>query len=403
MEPLFPGAGLSSGPTLAFGLREAAAALSGRLHPLTQGAVGDLVRQMNSYYSNLIEGHATHPLDIERALRSEFAEAPTQRALQLEHRAHIQVQERIEERLATDPTTAVCSSEFICWIHEQFYERMPDEFRWVADARASGRIEVVPGRLRSSEVVVGAHVAPAHDALEKFLRRFEEAYAPERLNPLDQVIALAASHHRLAWIHPFIDGNGRVVRLFTHAYRLRIGLAAGRLWTVTRGLARRKEDYFLRLADADQPRRGDLDGRGNLSQSALASFCEFFLTCALDQIQFMSKLLELDGFMDRILGFADRQAALKLLPQSAGHLLRDVMLRGSVPRGEAGRILGLSTSGARAVVSQLVRQRLLTSETPKSPLRLGLPIDAVGYYFPRLYPEGTELPPPGSSEREHIV
>src|ERR1039457_5669401 len=32
-------------------------------------SLADLVRSMNCYYSNLIEGHDTHPVDIERALK----------------------------------------------------------------------------------------------------------------------------------------------------------------------------------------------------------------------------------------------------------------------------------------------------------------------------------------------
>jgi len=92
-----------------------------------------LLRQMNSYYSNLIEGHSIHPLDIERAMKQEFADEPAKRLLQLESQAHIEVQKLIEDQLERSPETNICSSQFLTWIHHAFYERMPVEFRWITD------------------------------------------------------------------------------------------------------------------------------------------------------------------------------------------------------------------------------------------------------------------------------
>ena len=89
----------------AFMLGEDAAGLAGRLAPGTAAAVGDLVRGMNCYYSNLIEGHDTRPVDIERALHADFATEPKQRDLQLEAAAHIAVQAAIDTG-AIDATQA---------------------------------------------------------------------------------------------------------------------------------------------------------------------------------------------------------------------------------------------------------------------------------------------------------
>jgi len=49
------------------------------------------------------------------------------------------------------------------------------------------------------------------------LQRLTEVYASQHLSRLRKIIGVAASHHRLLWIHPFIDGNGRVTRLLSHA------------------------------------------------------------------------------------------------------------------------------------------------------------------------------------------
>ena len=110
-----------------------------------------------------------------------------------------------------------------------------------------GRLRIVPGELRTSGVMVGRHVPPNADELPSFLLRFEEAYAPERLSRVHRILAVAAAHHRLLWIHPFFDGNGRVARLMSHAMLLRYGVGS-RLWSAARGLARNAERYKAALA-----------------------------------------------------------------------------------------------------------------------------------------------------------
>jgi Fic family protein len=205
------------------------------------------------------------------------------------------------------------------------------------------------------------------------------------------VIAAAASHHRLAWIHPFLDGNGRVTRLFTHAYLIKAQIDGHGLWTVSRGFARNRDSYLTALSEADAHRQGDMDGRGNLSNRGLVRFCTFFLETALDQIDFMAGLLDLDGLQKRIAGYVDRQTSLGELTPEAGYLLREALLRGEVPRGEAARITGRPERTARRILKNLLDKKLLAANTEKGPVRLKIPASVAGYYFPRIYPEGVEI------------
>src|SRR5690606_6206458 len=133
---------------------------------------------------------------------------------------------------------------------------------WRVKTRSGNVAPVTPGAWRTGLVDVGAHVAPAPEVVAPMLARLDAGY--RKLTDVSAVIAIAAMHHRLLWVHPFDDGNGRVARLISHAQVVRAGLDAGGLWSLARGLARRREDYRRTLADADQPRRNDLDGRGNL-------------------------------------------------------------------------------------------------------------------------------------------
>src|SRR5690606_30135554 len=105
------------------------------------------------------------------------------------------------------------------------------------------------------------------------------------------ILAAACAHHRLLWVHPFIDGNGRTARLMSYSM-LKDALSTRGLWSVARGLARKENEYKKHLQACDEERRGDRDGRGALSESALASFTEFFLQVCIDQIRFMRELMK---------------------------------------------------------------------------------------------------------------
>ncbi|PLX84947.1 MAG: Fic family protein [Desulfuromonas sp.] len=390
MEPMFPAAVGEELNDLAVEVIRQSAALGGGLHPVTRRGVVELVRTMNSYYSNLIEGHNTHPVDIERAMDHDYSHEPAKRALQMESVAHIEVQRLIERRLFENPDETICSPAFLCRIHQEFYDRLPVEFREVKTPNGKTKT-VIPGELREDEVEVGRHIPPTYATLESFLKRFEECYGSVTLGEIRKVIAAAASHHRLAWIHPFLDGNGRVTRLFTHAYLVKARIDGHGLWTASRGLARNRSAYMAALAGADEHRHGDLDGRGNLSNKGLLDFCIFFLKTALDQISFMSGRLELDGILRRLDGYVGRQVSFGELQPESGYLLQDAFLRGEVPRGEVARITGKPDRSARRILKDLLEKKLLTSDSERAPVRLGFPTKVAGYYFPQLYPEGVEM------------
>ncbi len=387
MEPMLP----ENNPVLeelALEVVRKSAALSGTLHSVTRKSIVTLVRTMNSYYSNLIEGHNTHPADIEKALANDYSQNPDQRALQRESVAHVYVQQKLEERLSKDPDTSICNVNFLCWLHRQFYEHLPAEF---LEVNFKGvKKNVIPGSLRKDEVTVGRHLAPHSSQLLYFLNRFFAVYGNTTMQSVTKIIAVAASHHRLTWIHPFLDGNGRVTRLFTHAFLLKAGVDGHGMWTISRGLARNRDGYMNALSGADKIRQGDLDGRGNLSLQGLVSFCSFFLKTSLDQITFMSQLLELDGMKKRIAAYVEKQVSFGKLHGNSAYLLEAALLHGQLPRGEAPRILNMPERSARRVLKKLLDQNLLVSDTPKGPVGLAFPAKVTAYYFPRLYPEGIE-------------
>jgi len=338
---------------------------------------------MNCYYSNLIEGHDTTPREIDRALAENFSAEPKKRALQKEAVAHIDVQKMIDAGLV--PDVHPISSAYGKWVHKEFYDRLPSELLWVENPDTGDKIQVIPGKHRDGTVMVGRHIPPLPENLDRFLTRFDESYAPNRLSKIQRIISIAASHHRYAWIHPFYDGNGRVIRLMSYAALKKIDVGS-ELWSVARGLARQKDQYKALLQAADEPRHGDLDGRGTLSQAALVDFCEFFLNICIDQVAYMSSLLDFKTLSERMRIHVEEMIAMKELPKGSYALLREALLVGEFERGKVEEITGLKDRAARDILYALVKKGLLVSDTPRGPVRLGFPIDVVERWFPLLYP-----------------
>jgi Fic family protein len=351
-------------------------------------SLADLVRAMNCYYSNLIEGHDTHPVDIERALKNDYSKDAKKRDLQLEAQAHIAVQRWID---GGGLNGRAVTSDGIREIHRRFCELLPEDLLWVEDPETKESVRVVPGELRRKDVRVGEHIAVSPGAVPRFLKRFEEVYA--RLGKTDSILGTAAAHHRLVWIHPFVDGNGRVARLMSHAMLLET-LDTGAVWSVARGLARKVDAYKGHLAACDSTRRNDLDGRGNLSEEALAEFTDFFLGICIDQVEFMESLMQPDRLRARILLWAEEEIRVKVLPPKSGSILEAVLYRGELPRADAAGIVGAGERHARRIVSALIQRGVLASENQRAPLHLVFPAALASRWMPGLFPEKVNMREP---------
>jgi len=384
MEAMLLSQGSRHRPALSDIAVELTAASAGLRRSLPAGvttALADLVRAMNCYYSNLIEGHDTHPVDIERAMRNDYSADSRKRHLQLEAKAHVVVQGWID---TGGLTGRIVTTEGICEIHRRFGELLPEELLKVSDPETGEEVPVLPGQLRRRDVKVGRHVPISPGAIPRFLERFEDVYGS--LGRSETILAAAAAHHRLLWIHPFLDGNGRVARLMSHAVLLE-ALDTGGIWSIARGLARNEGSYKTHLADCDSPRRNDLDGRGPLSEEALAAFTRFFLETCLDQVRFMEQLVQPSRLRSRIMLWAEEEIRANALPSKAGQVLEAVLFRGEFPRGDVPALLGMGDRQARRVVSALVERGVLVSESTRAPLLLAFPASLAPRWMPGLFPE----------------
>ena len=351
--------------------------LSGSLHVSSRATIIELVRSMNSYYSNRIEGHHTHPLNIESALKRNFSEKPDVAKLQRVAVAHIEAERELEVEIANG--AQAMSSDFLLKAHESMHSKLLPE-----DLITEEKKVVIPGHIRTWDVEVANHVPPESASINGFFARMDQVY--KRHFSWDMLlIAAACLHHRAVWVHPFGDGNGRATRLQTQCALFPI---TGGLWSPSRGLARNTPDYYSKLTVADRHRRGDLDGRGNLSTSGLLEWVEFFLDVCLDQVTFMAGMLELDGMKHRIETLISLRArkSKQYRPEAALPLYH-VFTAGPVSRAEFSQMTGLGARTARTLISHLLSEKLLVSNTPLGSLAWGLPLDALSILFPELYPE----------------
>jgi Fic family protein len=385
MEPLLPSEHVS-GPLLeqAHDLMVEAQRLNGFCHTAARLELRGLLRSMNSYYSNKIEGQHTLPSEIEDALKSDFAQDADKARRQHLAVAHIHTEEWLESAPLMAPAAPWAScfeAKVLCNIHGHLFNQLPEN-------DISSELTIEPGVLRTQGVSVGRHAAPAHEAVVPMLARWAQVYGGARRGEM-QVLAAAASHHRLAWIHPFLDGNGRVARLHTHALFRHMGLTTG-LWSPLRGFARSQERYYATLAAADEARAGDLDGRGNLTERGLISWISYVLEVSLDQVRFMSEMLQLDGMLDRMaacLAFEENVIKQGVRSEAQRPLHYLFSTQGELERADFKLMTGLAERQASGLVSALLKRGLVKTDTPYGKLRFAVPLHALRFYFPALWPE----------------
>lgn len=383
LEPLLPDAIPESLLNKAEDLRFAAGQLSGTLPPETAQRVSELLQITNSYYSNLIEGQYTEPADLESASPRRAPKRPT-RQLQDLAVAHVQVQAAVDRLTGQLPWADAFSPRFLSLVHRHLFQGASPE-----DLKLSNGRLMAPGQIRAEAgllVKVGSHLAPAPEIVTPMLARMEQVYGRIGDSRL-RLLAALACHHRLAWVHPFPDGNGRMVRMITHVHLNQLGLASP-LWSLSRGLARQQREYYARLANADAPRRGDLDGRGQLSQAALLEFIGFMLDVCLDQVRYMRNALQMAPLRDRleqIIGLNPRLRSAGIRPEAAA-ALHALLALGSTSRSDFKTFLGLGDRLAIDQLQRLIRIGLVESPTPKSrQLYPGLPVWFAQDLFPDLH------------------
>ena len=372
-------------------LAKAAAALGLAAGKPAHFELRTLLRSMNSYYTNRIEGEHSRPGDIEQALQQVFsADADLARRQRLavahirtEQACEAEVDRRVAASAGDEVARSLYAADALAWLHDELFRDLAEGDLELADGS-----RMVPGRLRERGVTVGRHEAPSHASLPAFIDRWANAYRRVRRGEAS-IVALAASHHRLTWMHPFLDGNGRVARLHTHLLLHAQGLTNG-LWSPLRGFARSEARYKQLLAAADEHRRGDLDGRGNLTQAGLVDWIHYTLDVCIDQVEFMTKQLDIHAMRGRIeaaLAFEASAHKSGVRPEALTPLHYLFATQIELGRADFKAMTGLGERVATETISALVRRGFVATDSAYGKLRFAVPRHALRFYFPALWPE----------------
>lgn len=388
MQPLLPGErALNDLRPLAAEVIGSAKDLASQGMPQLRTLLRETLRPMNSFYTNKIEGQHTEPLMIERALKADFSDKPDEASKQRIAVAHIETERWGEVAYSTFDAPVFFHPEVVRAIHRHLHAQLLEED--LVQINDDGAAETVhPGEWRLRGVKVGQHIPPDPGTVPDFMQAWHSWYSHSRAGE-NAVIALMAAHHRLAWIHPFTDGNGRTARLHTHFGLNALGLTQG-LWSPMRGLAREQANYYAHLMGADQARQGDYDGRGVLTEKGLVDFIEFFMHICLDQMKFMSGMLDIPSFEKRLtemLAAESTKPETKALKTEAAAPLAYLATVKSMDRTRFKGMMGLASRTADRTLADLFKLGIVISDSPKGPVKLALPLSLFRYLFPRLWPE----------------
>lgn len=364
LEPIVPSPSYPADVLeLADSLPFLAGQLAGQVSPETTKRLGNLMRVTNSYYSNLIEGQYTEPAEL--STRVKRREAKELGLLAVEH---IEAQGALERLMAQHQKSISWGDMFdqnlLKSVHRRLFKGARED-----DLRLSEDRLMTPGQLRDAaqqNVTVGGHYAPAWQSVTPMITRLQHVYGGMN-DSRSRLLACLAYHHRLAYVHPFEDGNGRVVRMLTHLQLVKIGIASP-LWSISRGLARKQDEYYARLKSADQPRRGDLDGRGQLTQAGLVEFVRFMLGVCIDQIHYTRDALSMTALRDRletIVRYERRFTEAGVKPEAA-RALHLLIIQGEVSRADFKVYLGLHDKTAANQLKELIQLGVVEAPSPKS-------------------------------------
>ena len=368
-----------------------ASKLEGSHTPQIVQSVKNLLYTVNSYYSNKIESEGTHIIDIERAMQKDYSTDIKKRNLQILSLVHIEVQKECEEYFKNNPLASPYDKKFILSLHEKFYSK--NGMKPFLKINSNGMNDnIIPGKIRERDVKVGNHIAPSSYKLDSLMNEFEYLYN-KSLNSSDavKIIHILSSHHRLMWIHPFLDGNGRTSRLALDGAFASINMGGYGLWNISRGLARNSNDYKDNLSYADMPRQGARDGKGSLSANSLNYFVNFMLDISLDQVAYMNNHLKLNSLTSKIEIYVQRVndglLGIDPLPNHSEKIFRYLLLSGECKRGKIPNIIGMKERTASRVISELLKRNFIESDTKAGAIRLKIGASMASYLFPMLVPD----------------
>lgn len=191
------------------------------------------------------------------------------------------------------------------------------------------------------------HLQCTHDTVTELRRR---------------IIAALTQHYRLLVIRPLIEGNGAPARTSIHLQLAQLGLRP-HLWSLSRGLARRQDEYLASLAMTDRTRDSELDGSVQLSGKASFTFVEFMLDVCHEEVDYMTAALNRRKLREAVTHAFRTNSRLqeKGIRPETGPAFLALLIQGALPRAEFETFTGLQRETASAQLSRLIKLGIVVS------------------------------------------
>lgn len=252
--------------------------VGGTTHPRVFSQLKQIFHMLESIGSARIEGNNTTIAEYIETKIDEAGAIPD--TIQ-----EIQNMEKALEYIDSAGDKFIVNRDFVCDLHKKAVGNLP--------APPNGEGDDTPGFYRTGNVAIkGAQfIPPKADDVQWYMDDlFDFVNKPEK--PKYDLLKVAAAHHRFVWIHPFSNGNGRTVRLFTYALLVKSGFAVHeeRILNPTAVFCSNRRNYYHQLSLADT---GTDDG--------MFSWSEYVLTGLKKEIEKIDQLSDYSFLKTKIL------------------------------------------------------------------------------------------------------
>lgn len=322
--------------------------LNGTTPPWIFFGVKNLFQTVESVISTHIEGNNTTIAAYVEAARSFNKKIDIDQKIKM----ILNLENAIKDIEKEVDVNTVFDKAFILDLHRKVVDGL--------DTSQDGEGDAYPGSYRNEhrEIQNSKHILPQHTDLRDLmdqLIKFINTPVPHTM----ELIKIAIVHHRFVWIHPFGNGNGRVVRLLTYAMLARAGYIdkdGARLLDPTAVFGSNKLTYYDKLSGAD-----------DLSEQGSTDWCEYMLSGLTQEIHKIDQLLDRDFTKREIIVPAVMYVHEK---QKITRLERDMLLicieKNLVAASDFRDLFPASTSHVRIsqVINKLKEQNLIATPKP---------------------------------------
>lgn len=318
--------------------------LRGSTHPVIFFQLKNIFHIFESLGSTRIEGNNT---TVEEYIETKIEGDPVKLALPSNKEI-----ENIEKAMAfidENVRNTNINRVFISELHKLVVQDLP--------LPPEGEGDRTPGIYRQGGVMINKsnHRPPdSYHQIESYMNELIDFISREDLPQYD-LLKIAMAHHRFVWIHPFANGNGRTVRLFTYAMLVKYGFKVdtARILNPTAIFCNNRAIYYDYLAQADTG-----------TAAGILAWCEYVLQGLKVEIEKIDKLLDYDYLKKEILLPAVHYSLERgHINEIEAQILKRAVEKQMIHAGDLKDILpGKSPSSVSAIIKKLIDKNMLMPE-----------------------------------------